>query len=76
VKSKARELKVAQQETGNKENKLKPLNVLESTLLDIIGRVVVNGMTGVAQFGIGKKKVIFMNSKYNKIKNIIKYNKI
>lgn len=55
MKSKARELKIAQQETGNKENKLKPLNDLESTLLDIIGRVVVDGMTGVAQFGIGKE---------------------
>jgi len=56
VKSKARELKVAQQETGNKENKLKPLNDLENILLDITDRVVVDGMTGVAQFGIGKKK--------------------
>lgn len=70
MKSKARELKVAQKETGNKENKLKPLSDLESTLLDIIGHVVVDGMTGVAQFGIGK--VIFINLKYNnKIKIII-----
>jgi len=58
VKSKARELKIAQQETGNKENKIKTLNDLENTLLNIIGRVVVDGMSYVAEFGIGKKYFI------------------
>lgn len=58
MKSKARELKLAQQETGNKENKIKLLSDLENILLDIIGNVVVDGMNNIAQFGIGKKQFI------------------
>lgn len=58
MKNKTCELKIAQQETGNKENKIKLLNDLEGTLLDIIGHIVVDGMSNVAQFGIGKKQTI------------------
>lgn len=56
VKSKAREIKRAENETRNREKNIKPLIDLENKLLNIIGRVVVDGMSGVVQFGIGKEQ--------------------
>lgn len=53
TKAKARKLKLCNKETGNKGEAPKPLTDLENSLLDIIGRVVVDGMNGVPEVGIG-----------------------